>query len=150
MKKIIFIFCIFFLISCKEKEEIYKHIHSIGMEIINDPDRILNLQYYYPGHYSDSLIFSGMKDTTNLKRLRDLIKNEFNHIDIKVKTFKAGTSKVYLSRYKEFGYNNELNPDNVYCYVFQKGEYCLSFYVIKINYNFYLFHILYGICFPAM
>jgi len=150
MKKLIFIFCLISLISCKEKEEIYKQLHSIGMEIINDPDRILNLKYYYPGHYSDSLIFNSMKDTTNLKRLRDLIKNDFNHIDSKVKTFIAGQHKGSLSRYKDFGYKNELKPENVYCYVFQKGDYCLEFNVIKINYNFYLFHIIYGICFPAI
>lgn len=148
MKTIIFIFCIISLFSCKEKEEIYKQLHSIGMEIINEPDRVLNLKSYYPEYYNDSIIYAILKDTVYLKTLRDEIKYEFNTIDKSINTFASGTTQSYLDMFTEVGYTYKVKPEDVYNYSFQKDNICVTIQVIKKDNKFYFFHIKEEVCFP--
>jgi len=114
-------------------------MEKVGLEIIEEPDRLLNLKYYYPEYYSDSLIYNKMKDTLFLNKLINYLKKDFKNINEKICTYKINMNSIYLKTYKSYGYQGDLNPDKVYCITLCKDNDCLDVYMIKNNDDLYFF-----------
>lgn len=127
------------LISCSSF--IYKEMERIGLDIINEPDRLLKLEIYYPEYYIDSILFKDIKDTIYLKGLRNYMKNEFSKKALDIEIYKVYTHRGYLKIYKKAGYKYELHPDSIYCITLCKDNDCIDLRFIKSNGNYYFFDI---------
>jgi len=152
MKKIYCKIALVLLISCSLlfscSSFIYNEMERIGIEIINEPDRLLNLSYYYPDYYSDSLVYMRIKDTIYLKGLRNYMKNEFSKKAIDIEFYKVYTDKGYLKIYKKAGYKYELHPDSIYCITMCKDNDCIDLTLLKYNGQYYIFDIMKSILNP--
>jgi len=135
--KRIFLLLIVLLNSCSSF--IYNEIERIGVEIINEPDRILNLNKYYPEHYSDSIIYNKMKDSSYLLNFNNYLKTEFNVKNSGISIYKVSVDSCYLRMFKKSGYQYNLNPENIYSITICKKNDCIDLMMIKQNNSLYFF-----------
>jgi hypothetical protein len=151
MKKIFMFILIVFLCtqtSCIKfwliGRQVDSELHDFAIDLIKNPDKILDLKKHYPNYYNDSLIYNSMNDSIHIEEKYSFIKYHLTPNIKKCDIFEVDSDDYTLIPFIEHGYKYELSSKNTYRFVVLYDNHCAEFtFIIKDN-HYYLFIITTG------
>jgi hypothetical protein len=150
MKRIfLLIVIVFFLTACKNTPE--ERLFNICKEIIKEPERIYNLDKYYPENYKNEYIAKGMEDIKGLKLMVNYIDSLFNRVSDTILEKQNNYFKIQTQIMNKYDFevnggkiNNNIK-DNIEIYIIiirkeYKGD-AINFIFIKEKKSYYFYGI---------
>ena len=138
MKKIIsLIILLFFISSCND--EIDDKLKSFVYDLIENPEKIINLNKFYPNYYNYEFSYKGLfGDSIQLKRIENNLRAYFNKNDNNFKIKKINDSSI-IDIFKKQGYS--ITKENCYSYNFQQKLNEIYIIFRKENNQYFIFFI---------
>ncbi len=133
MKKILVLFAILLLYSCSNKVE--RQLTHFLDDIIENPEKIENLKEFYPSYIDEKYLSTRMKDTMNLKLIKNNILKYFHRNSSGLKMYRMHSHST-LKFYHEIGIIPE--NKNITGYLFDKDGLAIVIYILQLDERYFL------------
>lgn len=150
MKSILIIILSVFLMQCSSTQyPAPDYISNIVGKIFAEPNKLRELDRYFPTIYADSLLDSKMKNQEFIEKLIQFLQNEYSNPNLKNNSifFPISISKLnLLFRFDSTAIIHKYDRKDIFMqkYLIESHEAHLAFYWIKVQSIYYLYTITYG------
>lgn len=141
MRNLIFL-VIFFVLLCKSYSiTTTDSLKQFSLQILENPEKILNIPLFFPKYYSNNYNSEFFKDTTYLQNLCKFIKRNFPNKKIKFNFRETFLSDYELIPLKEGINLYNFDSTNFNSFVIVYGEYGIMFSFVHLNNEYYLINV---------
>jgi hypothetical protein len=141
MKKLLYIIAFFAVFNNLFSETKIDSLKMLSLKIIDKPEKILNLPYYFPNYFSTKYNSELFQDTTYLKNLIQFINRNFHDIKYQFTFRDLLLSDHELLPLKEGINLYNFDSTNYHSYVIVNGEYGIKFSFVNDSSKYFLIHI---------
>lgn len=133
MKKMIILLMMILLSSCEDSVD--NKIKILVFDLIENPEKIEDIKKFYPNFIDEKYLSSKMKDSMNIKLIKNNTLKYFHRNSSGLKIYKTHLHST-LKFYQEIGINPE--NKNITGYLFDKEGLALVLYVLKLDERYFL------------
>ncbi|MFA6571310.1 MAG: hypothetical protein WCT77_08740 [Bacteroidota bacterium] len=149
MKKIFLLLALLLILGgCRTYESAFdKNLTTLAHDVLKHPEKLRDIQKYYPNFYNEEYISNSMFDTIKVNKTITFINNELNKLFICPIWSPNGVSPGEIERLHKEIKNQNLTFDHLYGFSVWKDKKGVSFDFVQFGNTYFIIAIYY--CYMA-